>query len=229
MKIKNKKNNNIFEVINSDENGMTILNQGKEKVLKMSTIKKNYVILNNEEEAREEVAISNIIETEVENEMEVQQVQNEVEVDNEVEMEVETEMETQSFVETEVGTEVETQNEVEVEVETNLTPVDKVIIDFIEACEGKLAVRPTKYFTTFYKKVEGGRDKMLAECELQKRAIRFFINERHLGEHAINLSDTKRSTIGEYTYKIPYDEFNNKNLANILKVVLDDLKQIIIA
>lgn len=306
MKIQNKKNNNIFEVINMNSKEVTILNNGKEKVLKMSTIKKNYTILE-EQGVENEIAVSN--ETEVvqqeeelnlttlevqflngmrtnnmsdilesggdwmfavvdETNMTSEQakgvftslkkkglVEGTVDEDSnetivsftkkgeklfsdtkllpepqkiETVNENEVEFKNEDTNETETGVEVNLESKVENEKELDLTEIDKVILDFIDQCDGKLVVKPTKYFTTFYKKVEGGRNKMLAECELQKRAMRFFVNQKHLGEHAKNLSDSEISSIGECSYKFYYDELNNKNLANILKIVLDDLKEVIL-
>lgn len=310
MKIQNKKNNNIFEVINMNESEVTILNNGKEKVLKMSTVKKNYNLIETEEVVNEvavceqetvetieeEVTLTNleiqflngmrtndysdilesggdwmfavVDETDMNEQQakgvltslkkkglvigtwdeeegetlvsftdkgaelfngvdvlplpEVKEVEVETVKENEVEVEVETTDEVETGVETEPA--VETENETELD----LSEIDKTILKFIDECDGKLVVKPTKHFTTFYKKVEGGRDKMLAECELQKKSMRFFINQKHLGEHAIGLSDTPVSSIGECTYRFYYEEFNNKNLAAILEVVLNDLKEIIL-
>lgn len=219
MQIKNKKNNNIFEVISMDDNGVTILNNGKRKDLKMSTVKKNYLIV--EQNSKREIAMT----TEVEDSFFINAEDNcFTEVEDDFFTESETQQKQDVCSEVEMGVETDTQNELPV----GLTEVDKIIIDFIDECEGKLAIRPTKYFVTFYKKVEGGRDKMLAECELQKKAMRFYVNKKHLSDLAIHLSVSGISSIGECSYKFYYNELNDKDLANVLKVVLDDLKQIIL-
>ena len=71
------------------------------------------------------------------------------------------------------------------------------------------------------------RDKMLSEIQFKKKSIRFFINERHLTEEITNLSDTEKSSIGEYSFEFTHDIFNNINQSKILEIILNNFRDII--
>lgn len=104
------------------------------------------------------------------------------------------------------------------------------LIEVIENfCQLKnLVIKDNKNYTMIYKKEKNKkRDKMLSEIQFKKKSIRFFINEKHLTEDVKNLSDTEKSSIGEFSYEFPYDVFDNMNQSKILELILNDFKNII--
>ena len=106
------------------------------------------------------------------------------------------------------------------------TEIIKVLQEF---CETKnLIIKDNKNYTMIYKKEKNKkRDKMLSEIQFKKKSIRFFINERHLTEEIINLSDTEKSSIGEYSFEFTYDIFDNINQSKILEIILNNFSDII--
>ena len=106
------------------------------------------------------------------------------------------------------------------------TEIIKVLQEF---CETKnLIIKDNKNYTMIYKKEKNKkRDKMLSEIQFKKKSIRFFINERHLTEEIINLSDTEKSSIGEYSFEFTYDIFDNINQSKILEIILNNFRNII--
>lgn len=106
------------------------------------------------------------------------------------------------------------------------TKMVEVIENF---CQLKnLVIKDNKNYTMIYKREKNKkRDKMLSEIQFKKKSIRFFINEKHLTEDVKNLSDTEKSSIGEFSYEFPYDVFDNMNQSKILELILNDFKNII--
>ena len=106
------------------------------------------------------------------------------------------------------------------------TEIIKVLQEF---CKTKnLIIKDNKNYTMIYKKEKNKkRDKMLSEIQFKKKSIRFFINERHLTEEITNLSDTEKSSIGEYSFEFTHDIFNNINQSKILEIILNNFRDII--
>ena len=106
------------------------------------------------------------------------------------------------------------------------TEIIKVLQEF---CETKnLIIKDNKNYTMIYKKEKNKkRDKMLSEIQFKKKSIRFFINERHLTEEITNLSDTEKSSIGEYSFEFTHDIFDNINQSKILEIILNNFRNII--
>ena len=106
------------------------------------------------------------------------------------------------------------------------TEIIKVLQEF---CKTKnLIIKDNKNYTMIYKKEKNKkRDKMLSEIQFKKKSIRFFINERHLTEEITNLSDTEKSSIGEYSFEFTHDIFNNINQSKILEIILNNFRNII--
>ena len=106
------------------------------------------------------------------------------------------------------------------------TEIIKVLQEF---CKTKnLIIKDNKNYTMIYKKEKNKkRDKMLSEIQFKKKSIRFFINERHLTEEITNLSDTEKSSIGEYSFEFTHDIFDNINQSKILEIILNNFRDII--
>ena len=106
------------------------------------------------------------------------------------------------------------------------TEIIKVLQEF---CKTKnLIIKDNKNYTMIYKKEKNKkRDKMLSEIQFKKKSIRFFINERHLTEEITNLSDTQKSSIGEYSFEFTHDIFDNINQSKILEIILNNFRDII--
>ena len=106
------------------------------------------------------------------------------------------------------------------------TEIIKVLQEF---CKTKnLIIKDNKNYTMIYKKEKNKkRDKMLSEIQFKKKSIRFFINERHLTEEITNLSDTEKSSIGEYSFEFTHDIFDNINQSKILEIILNNFRNII--
>ena len=106
------------------------------------------------------------------------------------------------------------------------TEIIKVLQEF---CRTKnLIIKDNKNYTMIYKKEKNKkRDKMLSEIQFKKKSIRFFINERHLTEEITNLSDTEKSSIGEYSFEFTHDIFDNINQSKILEIILNNFRDII--
>ena len=106
------------------------------------------------------------------------------------------------------------------------TEIIKVLQEF---CRTKnLIIKDNKNYTMIYKKEKNKkRDKMLSEIQFKKKSIRFFINERHLTEEITNLSDTEKSSIGEYSFEFTHDIFDNINQSKILEIILNNFRNII--
>ena len=107
------------------------------------------------------------------------------------------------------------------------TEIIKVLQEF---CKTKnLIIKDNKNYTMIYKKEKNKkRDKMLSEIQFKKKSIRFFINERHLTEEITNLSDTEKSSIGEYSFEFTHDIFDNINQSKILEIILNNFISIFI-
>ena len=106
------------------------------------------------------------------------------------------------------------------------TEIIKVLQEF---CETKnLIIKDNKHYTMIYKREQNKkRNKMLSEIQFKKKSIRFFINEKHLTEEVTNLSDTEKSSIGEYSFEFTHDIFNNINQSKILEIILNNFRNII--
>ena len=105
----------------------------------------------------------------------------------------------------------------------------EIIKVFQEFCKTKnLIIKDNKNYTMIYKKEKNKkRNKMLSEIQFKKKSIRFFINERHLTEEITNLSDTEKSSIGEYSFEFTHDIFDNINQSKILEIILNNFRNII--
>ena len=167
------------------------------------------------------ISIFNLIQEQQEQEQQEQEQQEQEQQEQEQQEEVEEEVK-----EEEVNPIIESIRLTNLINQFENTEIIKVLQEF---CKTKnLIIKDNKNYTMIYKKEKNKkRDKMLSEIQFKKKSIRFFINERHLTEEITNLSDTEKSSIGEYSFEFTHDIFNNINQSKILEIILNNFRDII--